>query len=390
MLAKLEKLLNQRDINIFELVSAQNKLLRLSYDLMRNPSTLELSRQADEKEFQQFIDDIVKQNQIINQRIAATAIYEPKTGLLNIGSFDTLLEAHFSLCRKGQCDDLVEAIFDIDFFKRVNEKYSYLVADRALIQVVNIIAGNLRRPDVMTPFEQAMQLLEGYATAIDRLKEFMEKKAEISDKYRFSFVSIGGMFSSANTSVIYEIVKNYINSSETDEGLRQKLPAASTEAYVFDFATRLRYEEAGRFGGEEIVVVFPDTSVQAGYEKCDCIRRNIEQYFREYPLRDEAEGIVTVSGGVQSYKELMHFNDLLDRYRNVKSSLTKEELFAEANLALSVAKQTGRNNVLTFRDALTQLSRSDTEIDREDILKRLKIEGYDATHVLTEILRSSA
>lgn len=385
LLSEMNELLQHEEENIFDLVCVQNKLLQLSYELMKVPFALETFRVGDTEKYYQFVNAVAKRSKEISRKIAATAIYEPKTGLLNIASFDAILGAHFSSCEKEKCSDIVEAIFDIDFFKNVNETFGYEVADRVLIQVVNIILNNLRKPTIQTPFEQAMFLLESYSRANGFLKEFNENKDEMVHKYKYSFVSIGGIFSSTNESILYEIITSYINPSETTENFALHLPIVGTEAFIFDFATLLKYEDAGRFGGEEIVVVFPDTSLEEGYEKCERIRRDIEKYFTFYPIRDNTvNGNLTISFGLQSYQQMRYYKNPLELFRK-RETLPKKELFREANAGLYVAKQLGRNRGFTFTDALTQVVNIEQKHCQREFCEKLDLTSEDLPHILSAV-----
>jgi len=96
------------------------------------------------------------------------------------------------------------------------------------------------------------------------------------------------------------------------------------------FAQRLREflrsaDFCARFGGEEFVVVLPDTSLATAMEVGERIRAGIAQA----PLLDKPRLQVTVSIGVASMEQKQGINDL----------------FAAADAAVYLAKNEGRNQV---------------------------------------------
>jgi diguanylate cyclase (GGDEF)-like protein len=96
------------------------------------------------------------------------------------------------------------------------------------------------------------------------------------------------------------------------------------------FAQRLREflrsaDFCARFGGEEFVVVLPETSLATAMEVGERIRAGIARA----PLLDKPRLQVTVSIGVASMEQKQGINDL----------------FAAADAAVYLAKNEGRNQV---------------------------------------------
>ncbi len=79
----------------------------------------------------------------------------------------------------------------------------------------------------------------------------------------------------------------------------------------------------GRFGGEEFIVVLPNTSLKGTVEVAEKIRVSIETL-----VIDEIMGSVTISGGVAH-----------------SSSWGKDDLFRQADKKLYLAKELGRNRI---------------------------------------------
>jgi diguanylate cyclase (GGDEF)-like protein/PAS domain S-box-containing protein len=81
-----------------------------------------------------------------------------------------------------------------------------------------------------------------------------------------------------------------------------------------------------RFGGEEFVVLLPDTDAESAFAIAERIRKHIELLGIKYPDCDA--GIVTVSIGIETLKA---------------DKLNKTDLFKHADIALYSAKDNGRN-----------------------------------------------
>lgn len=104
------------------------------------------------------------------------------------------------------------------------------------------------------------------------------------------------------------------------------------KALAYLLRQRLRMSDVlGRFGGDEYVVVLPDTDGSAAKEKMDDIRRNFAAIDHE---TSQGSFSVTLSCGVGEYP----------------AALTSHELIAAADEALYRAKRGGRNLVLLAGD----------------------------------------
>lgn len=98
-----------------------------------------------------------------------------------------------------------------------------------------------------------------------------------------------------------------------------------------------QFDVAARFGGEEILIIAPNTRLQAARELAERLRQTIESH--ELGLISEANMRImirmTVSIGIAGL-------DLTDG--------TAELLIAESDKAMYDAKQQGRNQVVVFQD----------------------------------------
>lgn len=96
----------------------------------------------------------------------------------------------------------------------------------------------------------------------------------------------------------------------------------------------------GRFGGEEFMILLPDTNVFGGISLAEKIRMYISKY--EFPQA----GHITISLGVSEY----YINE------------SKESIFERADRALYLAKRRGRNRVAIFPMKNMYFKRKPTKI----------------------------
>ncbi len=96
-------------------------------------------------------------------------------------------------------------------------------------------------------------------------------------------------------------------------------------------------DTAGRYGGEEFVVILPETDLEAAYQKIEGLRELIASTVVTSPARGE-QIHVTISAGVASFP-------------NDAQSTT--DLFALADERMFQAKQQGRNRVVAASEVMT-------------------------------------
>lgn len=149
-----------------------------------------------------------------------------------------------------------------------------------------------------------------------------------------------------------------------------------------DFAAILEHEQAGRFGGEEIIIVYPNKPLKAASEKLDDLRSEIEEYFFKNKINGK-QGL-TVSIGLQSAKNCERVN----RFTGAPTDLDnlRANLFAQTNSALYVAKRTGKNKVMTFDDAVLCYTDLQPHQKRE-FREKLHMESGDFKKFRTKYLK---
>jgi len=104
------------------------------------------------------------------------------TGLINRREFDKRMIEEFSRSKRHK-SPLCLALFDIDFFKKINDTYGHNTGDTILKELARLISSNTRNCDVAARYggeEFALILpetaqLEAYEL-VDRLREIVEKE----------------------------------------------------------------------------------------------------------------------------------------------------------------------------------------------------------------------
>lgn len=124
------------------------------------------------------------------------AIHDEKTGLYNNKFFETFLEMEIEKAKRGhQCLSLV--MIDIDFFKKINDKYGHIKADELLKKLADVIRMQVRKSDVAARFggEEFIMLLP--ETNLEKAKKFSArlKKAVHSDVFlkKYKLTVSGGI-----------------------------------------------------------------------------------------------------------------------------------------------------------------------------------------------------
>lgn len=122
------------------------------------------------------------------------AVRDPKTGLYNFLFFKNMLDIESAKARRGA--DLSLGIFDLDYFKKINDEYGHLTGDRILIAVARILQKNLRKSDIVARFggEEFVVLMPNTPVnrafkVLDRLRRLIKEDKSMK-KYGMS-VSCG-------------------------------------------------------------------------------------------------------------------------------------------------------------------------------------------------------
>jgi len=117
-------------------------------------------------------------NAIIHEQMQRLAAIDPLTGLLNRRYGMIRLREEYSKAVRAE-GSLGVVMFDIDFFKKVNDTYGHLAGDRVLVHISKLVKPILREGDVLMRYggEEFCAILPG-ASAEDSLK--------MSERIRFA------------------------------------------------------------------------------------------------------------------------------------------------------------------------------------------------------------
>jgi len=80
-----------------------------------------------------------------------TAIRDEKTGLYNSRFFETILEMEIEKVKRRQ-QKLSIFMIDIDYFKKINDKYGHIKADELLIRLAEVLTKQFRKSDIISRF----------------------------------------------------------------------------------------------------------------------------------------------------------------------------------------------------------------------------------------------
>lgn len=79
------------------------------------------------------------------------ATRDPKTGVYNSKFFENILDMEIAKVKRGQ-EKLSLFVVDIDFFKKINDKYGHLKADDLLIRLAKVLLKQFRKSDIVSRF----------------------------------------------------------------------------------------------------------------------------------------------------------------------------------------------------------------------------------------------
>jgi len=116
-----------------------------------------------------------------NEQLAKLSMTDRLTGLLNRGTWENLVDAEFERFRRyGHTTSLV--MFDIDFFKKVNDNHGHLAGDEVIKHTATTAKSSLRQSDSIGRYggEEFGIILpetdtEGARTICERIRENIEQ-----------------------------------------------------------------------------------------------------------------------------------------------------------------------------------------------------------------------
>ena len=159
-------------------------------------------------------------NAIIHEQMQRLAAIDPLTGLLNRRYGMIRLREEYSKAVRSE-GSLGIVMFDIDFFKKVNDTYGHLAGDRVLVHISKLVKPILREGDVLMRYggEEFCAILPG-ASSEDSLK--------MAERIRFAVQESKVVYSEFEIRITLSLgISSY---PENDIKHEQELLAASDEA----------------------------------------------------------------------------------------------------------------------------------------------------------------
>ena len=177
MICNIRQLMAQKEKST-QLLAARNTALQASED--------KLTKALLELEYEK-------------QKFHTQAITDSLTNLLNRRGFSKEGKKVWKRHQRTN-EPLTIAIIDIDYFKRINDKYSHSIGDDVLIQLAKLLTNHMRENDIVARIggeEFSMIISQPLCEAkkgLERLRRLVENTPIISDKREIFFtISIGAI-----------------------------------------------------------------------------------------------------------------------------------------------------------------------------------------------------
>lgn len=133
------------------------------------------------------------------QRLLELAGTDKLTGLANRMKLDEGFQ-HFSLLSKRHNINFIFVLFDLDFFKNINDQYGHDAGDKALCFVANFLKGNIRESDLLARFggEEFALLMTSSDIAeayehIDLMRDKLSQNFFVSNKNQIKITLSAGV-----------------------------------------------------------------------------------------------------------------------------------------------------------------------------------------------------
>jgi len=119
------------------------------------------------------------------------ATRDEKTGLYNSQFFDSVFDMEIEKSKRGK-QKLTLLIIDIDFFKKINDKYGHVIGDDVLRELAKVFQNTIRKSDVVARFGGEEFILLFPETNLVKAKKLISRiKSKIKnnkflEKYKIS------------------------------------------------------------------------------------------------------------------------------------------------------------------------------------------------------------
>jgi GGDEF domain-containing protein len=361
--------------DVFMLCSLTMQQANIFYQALSFPKKFDrLQKRIGDKEYRKMVSAFIFNNLEVIRRLEQMATIDPLTGLYNRFAFEVLLNRNANAALRDPKLELSAVMLDIDYFKSINDTYGHQKGDEVLKGVTGIIKETLGFETTPNVKSEAKELLLSVIKESD-LELILEGCSLLEGQ---------PIYSTINRKVVSEVIRNQLREKVSCRNIDNLLREYTTKAIIKGFATVFDKPSPGRFGGEEILVVFPYTSLEEAIERAEEIRKKVERKYKgQLKRKRKKKGKIikgiTISGGVQSLREYLELRKHLI-YQGLATNLPEDidarikelgsQLTLGTDLALYGAKKHGRNAIWSFRKTIEHTRRADKEFSDQIGLER--------------------
>lgn len=158
----------------------------LLYLFIRSTKKYENDMENLNKSLEHKVKSRTKELEILNKTLKTQAITDTLTGIYNRNMFNTILVTRSEEAKKFD-KPLSLIMFDIDYFKKINDTYGHQVGDTILKELTKLITSHIRKDDVFVRWggEEFMILLN---LKLDTSLNVAEHLRKMVQAYNFSEV----------------------------------------------------------------------------------------------------------------------------------------------------------------------------------------------------------
>lgn len=126
----------------------------------------------------------ISARKLIHRQLELMATTDPLTGACNRRRFGEVLHTEVARCQRyGEPLSLI--LFDIDYFKRVNDTYGHPVGDTVLVKFANLVSGSIREIDVFARMGGEEFAILAVNCDLGCARKFAEKLRRAVEDYTF-------------------------------------------------------------------------------------------------------------------------------------------------------------------------------------------------------------
>jgi diguanylate cyclase (GGDEF)-like protein len=97
-----------------------------------------------QRELKAQVEEKTEALQDLNEELLKLSQTDALTGLYNRGAFDTLAANTYKFCQRHE-KPFTLVLFDIDYFKRINDNFGHVAGDACLVEVASLLKSKCRR-----------------------------------------------------------------------------------------------------------------------------------------------------------------------------------------------------------------------------------------------------